>query len=750
MSAARAGRAGPRRQRGIATLLIVLMLGLALGTSTLLSWNSLRGSQERMLSVHSTAPAQASAWRGVELVRRWLQDVEPDVLEGWAKGGQAVPVTFAAPEGAPGISARITGVEAASATAWRVTAQVGGVAAAGGPAQTRATVEVVYEIAPAAAGGGGGDTPDTATVSAISIYRDLVMRGSITVAGGEGAVFNVDGNVDLQSASITGIDTIRATGDVDIGSNIRVGTVHSNGDVTLHGSASVAQIRARGDVTILGGARPVSVRANGLVTLRGGSGDVVESRGGVSVPAGGVTITTVRTMGDVLWSGTGGGAGSIEANGRVEYAGGNRPTAIRARGRVALSGGGAATVASNGAITHAANSEPSSLQAIGDVTLSKAGARQVRTRGNTRVQGYGGIAALEGQGNLYVAGWVTVTGTIGGTLTKAEQWNTGVKVKVVPGYRVDVAEVPAITVEEVPELVMTRPRIDAYALRAAANYVFEIAGNAPRVTVANVAGVPAGSYVLGIRQEGSQRYPEWLCRPADLSNGVCRAPVATLCQGYSRYNGCLTYANGTWTLNGTSLARGVAWFDGNLAVGNGTYVNTFIATGNIATSGSHRTLAPNYAGYAAVCANATPPGTQLAANRDFAALVPTSLCDVQAGAMVPTALANAAYVAGGYRAGGGFVGGNIDLGASTRADGSVLAGNLITTGGSTTVSGALLAAGQGSDGAAAQMGGSTSLDLDTGAAGYDPGAVPCEMAECESDDTPAGEASAQILWTRYR
>src|SRR5690606_11982693 len=115
-------------------------------------------------------------------------------------------------------------------------------------------------------------------------------------------------------------------------------------------------------------------------------------------------------------------------------------------------------------------------------------------------------------------------------------------------------------------------------------------------------------------------------------------------------------------------------FDGNLVVGNGVYVSTFIATGNIATSGSHRNMSPNYAGHAVTCANATPPGGSAAP--DFAQLVPLNLCNVAGGTMTGAPVANIAYLAGGRApGGGGFSGGDITLGASTRADGAVLAGN---------------------------------------------------------------------------
>src|SRR5690606_23157548 len=150
------------------------------------------------------------------------------------------------------------------------------------------------------------------------------------------AVINVDGNARLDSASIAGIDTLRATGDVSIGSNIQVGAVHANGNVELTGSSGVGEIRSRGDVTIRGGSSPMTVRANGRVHFAGGTGSVVESRGGGRVSAGGVSSTSIATEADVDWSGPGGRAGTIHANGNIRYNGGKSGAAptLRSRGNI--------------------------------------------------------------------------------------------------------------------------------------------------------------------------------------------------------------------------------------------------------------------------------------------------------------------------------------------------------------------------------------------------------------------------------
>lgn len=151
-----------------------------------------------------------------------------------------------------------------------------------------------------------------------------------------------------------------------------------------------------------------------------------------------------------------------------------------------------------------------------------------------------------------------------------------------------------------------------------------------------------------------------------------------------------------------SIAPGVAWFDGNLEVGNGTYYNTFIATGygsktdSIITSGSHTTYAPNYAGY-----SGSVSGTQYAPqgvcnSTYFSGLIPTQFCNSSTQTYTPQTIGNFAFKAGSCTGNCySYTGGNIKTGASSNIYGNVLAGNEFNSGGSTTIAGHITALAQG-------------------------------------------------------
>ena len=85
-------------------------------------------------------------------------------------------------------------------------------------------------------------------------------------------------------------------------------------------------------------------------------------------------------------------------------------------------------------------------------------------------------------------------------------------------------------------------------------------------------------------------------------------------------------ATKTWTLNGTSFAPGIIWFEGNLTMGNGVYYGSFIATGTISTAGSLKIYAVNFAGYNGKRGTTTYAPTGICVNSYFPGLYPTDYC----------------------------------------------------------------------------------------------------------------------------
>ncbi|MBT2119821.1 hypothetical protein KK141_22320 [Dyella sp. LX-66] len=714
-----------RHQRGMATLLLVILVGLAMTATAFGVAHAVRGTQESQLSLHAVTPAQDGAWDGAEAVRRYLQKADENTLATLSGALKIDGSTLAA-----NVVSVVKGKDSKGRNTYRITVDLVGSAADGTTAASKSVLQAVYDVTPQpGSGNSNSGLPNQPTlINTINIYKDLNLTGGIKVLGGNNANLNVQGNVTLDNATVDGINTIRATGNVTVGSGIHVNSIYSNGDVTVTGAASADLINALGNVTINGGAKPFAIQSNGTVTFNGGSASSVDAIGDVIVPAGGIVISSIRTMGKVYWTGSGGSAGSITANGSVTYAGGNNGTTIRA---------------------------------IGDVRLPGGGAQTIITQGNTTLDNSGAVGQLTGQGDLTVNTWTGVSGTIGGTLTKSSPY-MGANITVQPGLKVDITPV---ALAKLPPVTVDKPAIDAYALKDAANYVFDFVNGAIQVTVSNVNGIDSGTYFLGYYPQANGRgYQDFLCAklvPGTLNSsgkGQCSKPATpyrTICQAFSNQNDCLGYNNGTWSLNGKSFARGVLWFHGDLNPSTGYYLDTLIATGNISTSGAHRTDAPNYAGYDQICTNATPAGLASSGSgltdqqvADFAGVYPSNFCDIANKQLIANPIGNVALLAGGY-VGDTFSGGNITVGASSVINGSVLAGNTISTGGSTNINGYITAAAQNkSDTTPVSLSGATLLDYSKLPDTYQPGSVPC-MKNCNNATQATNDNLSTITWTRY-
>ncbi|WP_156485849.1 hypothetical protein [Crenobacter luteus] len=613
----------PSRQKGIAAVLTVLLVGMSLSAVVFNAMNKVGGAQEAAQTLHAVTQAQVKAWNGAEWVRQYLLGV------GAAEAKKLQPgstFTFGG-SAASGVSAQVV---SAVADASGSTLTVNVAASSGGAVST---VQLVYRVEGGAAGGGGTSGPD----QVITLSKDLNLSGSVTVNGGKNAVFNVKGNVTL-TGSVAGIETVNATGKVTAGGSQAIQTINANDDVSLS-NGSYGTVNTLGNVTTSGGTTVVVINANKAVTFAGSSATTINAIGNVTISNGGSKVSNVNTQGSLLTK----------------------------------------------------TSSP--------------------------------IASLLAQGNLTVDGWGgPIQGKVGGTASYNAS-NKDIKVSVVPGLKVPITPVSAVTV--------TQTKVDAYDYRSAANYAFDFdAQNRIVVTVNNVASIPNGTYFLGSTVLNGSTVYNYLCTAVDGSGRCTATPVAKICQGYSDQNSCFAGSSkDNWLLNGTTLAPGVVWFKGKLTAGNGIYYNSFIASGDIETSGSHSTTAVNYAGYAKICQNGT-----------FSGLYPSNFCDLSAGKLTPSPAGNIAFLAGGY-VNGVFSGGQIKLGASNAVYGSVLAGDTLTTSGSTTIHGYITVANQGS-GTSNNWGNSTTINLSNLPSTFTPG---------DTSTTPSsgGATTVRVLWTRY-
>lgn len=720
-----------KTQSGAINMLLVSFTGLAALAITATNLNSIRGTQESNLTAQTSNQAGNSAWRGVEVLKTYLTGIGVQNPYGTTLDfdNLAIQISQVQYEQNGAWTDQNTGNLDAEKT-YRIRALITGQGAIG----SRKTLEVFYSLVPSGNASPDPDNNDNSSNPArlpdlVSIHSNLTLQGGIKIHGDNNANFMVDGNATL-SGSVTGLNQLCATGDVNIQSGITVNYVCSNKTVTISQGATVDRIVAIGQVNLnSGNAQVESVHSNGAVMMTGGgvTATTVNTKGNVTVSGGASQITgTLNTEGNVTWSSTR-AANIINANGNVTYRP-NSSATIRSLGNVTLSAG---------------DSKVANVYALGwvDIQSSWHGGISNILRGASTINWK--------QGNTIGDG--IVKGQILGTTPKS--WEPPVNV-----YRDQnlVLELSAVSVPVIDPIVMERPVIDANTFKESANYVFFYENGKRRVTVKNVEGIDDGTYFIASYNTNNTH--DYLCTA--LSGNFCSEPTLankgrTLCMGFGNGNSCFDQSSaGNWVFNGQTLAPGTAWFDGNLKLANGKFVNTFLASGHIdITQGSVRIYSPNYAGFAAVCTDTK--GFGISTDHRLAGIRPKNFCD--GNNYVASPLGNVALLAGSFN-NNVFSGGNISLSASNEIYGTILAGGVLKTSGSTKMYGALVVANTPTTGTT-QIQGGVSIDLSSLPDTYDPlapGVIPCAGEDCEVDESPpndgqeaSGVNTVQRLWARY-
>lgn len=720
---------GSGSQRGYATILLILFVATGIVALTLGTLFAVQGAQRGQLAVHAATQAQARTWTAVEAIRQYLLTLSATTA---ASLTSSIPVT--------GLAGSVTATvvsNTATSSGRRITVDI---SASGGGSTT--TVQAVYDLSP---GSGTTSDPGTSNVDVgVNVKGDVSLSGGISFGGGANAKVYVDGNVTIGSVSLTGLNTLCSTGNISIGSSVVIPNICANGTLTMTGGAGATTATVIGNVTMNSGGTIATLVSNGDVTITNGSITNLSTKGNVTVNCGGCSISNISTEGNVSWNSSA-NATSIAARNVLSYQGTSSGTA-----NISTFGSGASDT--------------------GVVLSTGAGTNNVSSNKNVSVGSWDTYirGTLAAKGNLTVSnnGSHIAAGKYGGTLTGSSTANLATRQA---GF--DPA-VGTVSVAAIAPLTVTVNHVDAYALKDSANFVFERSSEGKiKVTVKNVSGLTAGTYYVGSYMVGWNQYNNYLC-PSVTESGRCpgyatpgpaTAPYSRICTGGNYEAGaCITVdSSNNWTVTGTTLAPGVAWFDGSVTLtSGGKYYSTIIATKNITTGGSQVLFAPNWVGYNTEClgnfssAPATGTGNNVtitAANGPLA-LAPSQYCST--GSYVADTVGNMVAIAGSYIPNTTtYQGGDINLGASTSTYGSVMAGNKVITGGSVSIRGTIIASGdQGSGNNSGSLSGSTSVDMSSAPSTFDPTKVPCTVG-CSGGGGGGGSGSSgssSVLWTRYR
>ena len=422
----------PRRlQAGVATVLMVLLVGLAVMAGTFSVGQYVRTSQDQSLSLHAQTQAQMNAWTAAELVRQYLAGLtstQRATLLASVQAGSATGTALTFSSGADTMGARFMN----TSTATNFVAQVTGTTASTiDRAKATATLQVNYTVTPG--------TPAIAPTGVFSTGKGLnfQLAGNVQVTTpNNDAVYNIGGDIFAPNYQQTGIKTINALGTINIAGGGGFTTLNSNCDVNLSGGAYATTINALRNICF---SKNSSSHVTGVATANG------------AIQVGTANNNELRARSDDV-SGLTSAPYSCQNTGFA----GNSLTGL------------------------AATCETPDYSGV-DLSKNYAGVTTVLSLTNVYLKGT--IGSLTAGGNLVaVNGGGSVTrGTVGG--------DTGgfANVTTVVGTVPTIPKVSAV-------VESSETPFNAWQFGTLANYSFYYASTVIRVKVVSVKGIPDGDY----------------------------------------------------------------------------------------------------------------------------------------------------------------------------------------------------------------------------------------------------------------
>lgn len=578
-----------KHQQGAATILMSVLVGFSITAMGLALMFNINSAQNKQIASQAQVNAQSLAWAGAEAFRQVLEAMPLAELEQLQPGAE-----FRAPAGTRQnrvVPTVLTVAPPAVPPAPREV--IVNLVATDSDAHVGTTLQIVYGIV-----GKGGRT--LKEDGAAGFYDNARFEGEVkykNVESGSERV-TVKGNAEFTS-KITGVNSVRATGDVTLNNiDVVLRDVHANGTVNMQGDAKVVErLVGLAGVNIQQGFAG-SVYSNGNVLYR------------TSAPPTGVSsvVTQVAAQGTV----------NITNQNNLEF------RAIGSLSTTTLSGCTTGTCFKSVESQGVLKADP--------VRLDRAYSRASITCDSNAQPGTEAVAPA-------FSGCSTAAPTKFRVATPP--------LKAIPTLQpIDLAPLP----------------IDVWAREEFANYVVRYDGQRSIITVKNVgrggvAGVAlAGSYELV--RAGTQGYLCLLDANGNKDAG-CSAAAAT--KNIFCTDGCWTVQGGgnqsgaapyTFYLEG-HVAPGVILFDGNLNM-KMTPLSpaAFLAAGYIRTEGNiGRSLALNFAGPNGGTVNGVRlPGVCTNLANAAINLLPTNFCTANGyDSVAGDNLGNVTLMAGGQR-----------------------------------------------------------------------------------------------------
>ena len=325
-----------KKQQGMATILLVLLIGITVMLITASVAKTLVTHREAGVSAHAQTNAQLMGWAGVGAFRQYLLDQGNIQVSNLTQlNGQSVILRTEANK--KEIIAKNIRVQGCTAEGSACTI-VADISSNNMTSQAATTIEATYDL---------DLKNDSVTVagqsSAINLSKATILSGTALEAEvpNSKVVLNIDGYTSIQAGfSTKNISelTINSTGNVDIDCSInKCGNtkinINAQGYVHIVNPGSFGSINATGDVMLTTGVKADSIsslknvnlttnsyagtiKADDYVLLTNASAGTIYSNGKVTLTTTS-TASSISTMGDIMLS-TSTVNGNIEAAGHID------------------------------------------------------------------------------------------------------------------------------------------------------------------------------------------------------------------------------------------------------------------------------------------------------------------------------------------------------------------------------------------------------------------------------------------------
>lgn len=221
-------------ESGFATILMVLLIGLAIAGSAVGTAYYVNSAQKGLVASHALTNAKSGAWTGVETFRKYLDELNEVQIKVLHTTGQNIEISTS---GGRTLKVNVLSVEEVPTGShkYHVTTNIQNISSG---SKASSTLQIVYQVSFAQSPSTTPGSQSTVTVAgAMNFYDDLNANGNIEFSNGaQDTIGNVIGDFTSNSG-VEGFDRLNIGGNATINAGKFAGVdLYVNGTLTTKGN----------------------------------------------------------------------------------------------------------------------------------------------------------------------------------------------------------------------------------------------------------------------------------------------------------------------------------------------------------------------------------------------------------------------------------------------------------------------------------------------------------------------------------